>query len=135
MFRLRASQPLRPWVWFAVCIFTLSAWMPALSSWVASWHARASWVQVCSVTGAKWVQANAGSAQPAEGGPAHELQGSAHCPFCLLQDHTPVLPPSLPAQAAVVAHTAVLIPPLLLHAPRPLHAWSPLSARAPPLAV
>jgi Protein of unknown function (DUF2946) len=135
MFRPSASDRSRRWVWLALCVFTLSAWMPTLSAWVASSRSQANWLEVCSAnTGALLVAAaDQVGADPA--GTGHQPNGSGHCPFCLIQDHAPPLPAKPDAPALAIPASAAMIPPLLLHAPRPLHAWSPLAARAPPLAA
>jgi Protein of unknown function (DUF2946) len=127
------SYSSRRWVWAAICILTLSAMMPTLTAWVASARASVSWQDVCSTNRTSWIQLVADQAPGDAGSAQHNLNGSGHCPFCLLQDHTPVLPVMPLAPALANTALAVLVPPLLLHAPRPLHAWSPIAARAPPL--
>lgn len=135
MLRPFASNRSRRWVWFALCVFTLSAWMPTLTSWVASTHARTNWTEICSASGARLLAVSMDQSSGDAGEAGHKLDGKGHCPFCLLQDHAPVLPATPASVAPFMPVTATLVPPLLLHAPRPLHAWSALAARGPPSAA
>ncbi|HEX5371936.1 MAG TPA: DUF2946 domain-containing protein [Aquabacterium sp.] len=135
MFRPFALTRSRRWVWFALCVFTLSAWMPTLSAWVASARATTDLMTICSSTGARQIGESADQAQADADGKARHLNGQGHCPFCLLQDHSPVVPATPAAIVTPLSALASWVPPLLLQAARPLHAWSPLAARAPPLAA
>ncbi len=117
--------------WLAIWAIVLGALMPAVSAWVMSARYGQNWVEVCSQSGSKWV--SVGNAQQSDASPDKSSPGGhqGHCPFCVLQDHSPVMPVQPLAVLPVIApaHTQPL---LFLHAPRPLFAWSPSLARAPP---
>lgn len=139
MFRMRVAlhKPLLKsrLVWLALWVFSLSALMPTISAWLMSARASADapWIEVCSVQGPKWVRALGN--QPPDEGSGHVYGGKGHCPFCLLQDHSPVLPVTPVSLAVMSAPQSALLPMLFLRSPRTLHVWSPAAARAPPLSA
>ncbi len=137
MFRSLTALRSRRWAWLtwvSIWVFSLSALMPAISGWVASSRSAGSWIEVCSIQGTKWVQAQSDK-DASPDGKGHLYGSNAHCAFCLLQQHAPALP-AQPAPLTVAALATVeLLPTLFLRSPRTLFAWSPLSARAPPLSA
>lgn len=88
----------------------------------------ASWVEVCSAQGSRWVAAADAAAPDQPGGIGHPLQ---HCPWCALPHQAMAVPPSGTALQVAAPFTAAL-PRAFLRAPRTLHAWAPAQARAPP---
>lgn len=80
-----------PTVWLALLIALLGAVAPTLSHALAAAHDAPAAVEVCTTTGARWVQLEPISATPTSRN-ALEENGSgptptpdpAHCPFCLL---------------------------------------------------
>jgi Protein of unknown function (DUF2946) len=122
----------RRWACLALCVFMLSAWMPTLSVWVAHSLGRVDMAAVCQAQVDNRVQ-QASLATPDKGDPATPMAEKGHCPFCLSQQHTPVLPASLTALVKLPEGLSQQLPSVFLHAQRTQHAWSPLSARAPPL--
>jgi Protein of unknown function (DUF2946) len=117
--------------WLAIWAFVLGALMPAVSAWVMSARLGNNWVEVCTQQGAKWVMSGVAKADASSPDTQGKADHKAHCPFCVLQDHSPVVPPTatVAMPSSVQAHAQPL---LFLHAPRPLFAWSPSLARAPP---
>lgn len=123
MNRLRAHRRLTTWV--ATLAVLLAALAPTVSFALGS-RLGASWVEVCTVAGSKWV--NAGEGEPAAPAASHVFE---HCHFCSI--HTPAIgmPPAPLAQLPIVDAAAV-VPPAFLTAPRTLHAWASAQPRAPP---
>jgi Protein of unknown function (DUF2946) len=117
--------------WLISCVIGLVALMPTLSAWAMATWMPPSLAQVCTVQGARWVQAS-DVAHQRDAGSTH---GQGHCPFCVLQDHSPFLPPQQASSPLALPVAGNLLPLLFLRAPRALHAWSPLAARAPPAFV
>lgn len=114
----------------ALWVFSLSAWMPTLSAWVVSARGVSALAEVCSVKDQASVGSSSVALSSKESGDVQAKHG--HCPFCLIQDHSPVLPPVHTAALPLVSAEAALLPSLFLRSPRTLHAWSPLAARGPP---
>jgi hypothetical protein len=91
----------------------------------------ASWVEVCTSAGAKWIQAVGGSAEQAPTTDGDGPHGVEHCAYCSLQAGTPALPSKTGAWVPVLF--ALAYPPIALQAaPRALHAWIHAQPRAPP---
>jgi hypothetical protein len=120
------TRTLTPWI--AVLAILMAALAPAISHALMS-GTKASWVEVCTSAGARWVNV-AGDAdeQPTPAG-AHALD---HCPYCSLHvdavdvpvGPAPTVGAALPSHAPAVARQA---------SPRPRHAWASARSRAPPL--
>jgi hypothetical protein len=116
----------------------LTSWFVLLavlaSTLVPSWsHALglaqgASWVEVCTAKGSRWVQADDGGA----GSVPSLAHAAEHCPYCSV--HTPALglPPAVTAELPVSALSQT-VPRAFLAAPRTLPAWASAQPRAPPL--
>lgn len=111
--------------WIAVLAVLMAAIAPAVSHAVGSPGA-ASWVEVCTAQGSKWVQNDAGgdSIPDAE----HALE---HCPYCSIHPNAVGIPPA-PLQDLPAAGLAHAVPQAFLAAPRTLHAWVSAQPRAPP---
>jgi Protein of unknown function (DUF2946) len=113
-----------------LCVFSLAAWMPTLSAWAVATLGPAALAEICSVQEPASLGGASIGLSDEESGDVQAKHG--HCPFCLLQDHSPVLPPVHSGAMPLVFAEAALLPDLFLRSPRTLHAWSPLAARGPP---
>ena len=102
---------------------------PAISHALASKNG-ASWTEVCTSAGAKWINAGGDTSDesPVPSG-AHPLE---HCPYCSLHANA-IAVPTAPAAAVPVLLPAHDLPIAFLAAPRTLHAWVSAQPRAPPL--
>lgn len=114
--------------WLAILAFMTAALAPSISHALSSGN-RLSWVEVCTPTGAKWVQA-AGDAADETPAPAavHPLE---HCPYCSLHFSALALPAASAATVPLLVPTHDL-PIAFLAAPRTLYAWVSAQPRAPP---
>lgn len=114
--------------WIAVLAILMSALAPSISHALGTKNG-ASWIEVCSTVGSKWLQPDRSSTDPAPAsGSAHLFE---HCPYCSLHANAiavPAAPVGL-AQAPVLSHP---VPTAFLAAPRTLHAWVSAQPRAPP---
>ena len=120
--------------WIASFAILLSALLPTLSHAFLS-DAPGDWVEVCSVTGAKLVQAGGGEPSAATGGtsaPSGDVHAIKHCPYCAFHVDLISLPPADGAGLRM-ASLGQHVPELFLAAPRPLFAWASARPRAPPL--
>ena len=89
----------------------------------------ASWVEVCTTVGAKWVQPDGSVTDKAPAsGYAHPFE---HCPYCSLHANAIAIPPAPLALVPALALSHPL-PAAFLAAPRTLHAWVSAQPRAPP---
>lgn len=107
-------------VWLISLAVLWAAWLPTWAPVLrgAMGSASANWVEVCSITGSRWVAADASQtaskgAQPGDDGTG--MNGMT-CPFCLLQHHAWAPPPvvalhlqplSAPQAALAVFHASV----------------------------
>ncbi len=114
--------------WLAILAILMAAFAPSISHALGSKFGP-SWVEVCTPSGAKWVQAGngAGDEAPALSG-GHLLE---HCPYCSLHANAIAVP------ATPVASVPLLLPPhdlpiAFLAVPRTLYAWVSAQPRAPP---
>jgi Protein of unknown function (DUF2946) len=115
--------------WIAVLAILMSALAPTISHALGTRNA-ASWIEVCTTAGAKWVEPHgyAGENAPAPGD-AHAFE---HCPYCSLHANAV----AVPAAAACWQPATSFVhefPIAFLVAPRSLHAWVSAQPRAPPL--
>jgi hypothetical protein len=126
MQRQRASRILTSWL--AILALLMAALAPSISHALGSKFGP-SWVEVCTPSGAKWVQAGSGAGDeaPATSG-AHPLE---HCPYCSLHANDIAVPAASVASAPLLlpAHD---LPIAFLAAPRTLYAWVSAQPRAPP---
>jgi len=108
---------------------TFAALAPAISHSVAT-RAGQAWVEICGAAGIQRVAIDRDSKPSPSGG--HEF-GGGHCPFCRVQDHTPVLPAPVFALFVLFAirRCALSAPPS--QPPRAISLWAPALSRAPPV--
>jgi hypothetical protein len=92
----------------------------------------ASWIEVCSAQGAKWVQGDSSDPRSNESGSApaaaHLLD---HCPYCSVPMPAWGLPPAHEVVPLALGPEDEL-PPAFLAAHRTPHAWVTAQPRAPP---
>jgi hypothetical protein len=124
MRRLRTQRQLTGWI--AVLAVLLASLAPALSHALGGSNG-ASWVEVCSTQGSRWVQSD-----PDEPGgapvQAHLLE---HCPYCSI--HAPALGlPPVPERTPLEPGLKDEFPLAFLAAPRTPHAWVSAQPRGPP---
>lgn len=132
MFLTRLHRRFTAWV--ALAALVLGALAPTVSQAMATSGDRADWLQVCSVSGMVWVQADTGEVRdqlPDGGAPISDA--SQHCPWCTLHGGAASLP---------VVQTRLDLPPRLTdlppafyRAPLATTAWAPPQSRAPPFAA
>jgi hypothetical protein len=118
--------------WLAMLAMALSVLAPTLAQAAVASVDRSGWVQVCSVSGMFWVQADGlgvdGAAPAPEDLPMTSM--GMQCPWCQL--HSPAAaPPSAPALLAMAVAPA-LLPGDTMAAPPPPGVWTAAPARAPP---
>jgi hypothetical protein len=118
--------------WVALLALVLGALAPTVTQAVVMGGDRADWLQVCSVSGMVWVQAQTGevSDQQPEGG-APMSDATQHCAWCTLHGGAAGLPaaqlqPELPARPTD-------LPSAFYFAPLVATVWAPAQSRAPPL--
>ena len=109
----------------ALAILTASL-APSLS-YALGFSGGASWIEVCTTEGSRWIQPGEEGSERAPSS-AHLLE---HCPYCSL--HVPTLGLPSAAPVAPLASRPTHEPPVaFLAAPRTLHAWVTAQPRAPP---
>ena len=114
--------------WIAVLAVLMAALAPSISHALGAKNG-ASWVEVCSTVGAKWVQPDGSSTDKAPAsGDVHPFE---HCPYCSLHANAIAIPPAPLALAPTLA-LSHLVPSAFLAAPHTLHAWVSAQPRAPP---
>ena len=113
--------------WIAVLAILMSALAPAVSHALGT-AGTASWIEVCTSQGSKWVQSNDEPGGDSAPGAEHALE---HCPYCSIHPNAVGIPPA-PLQALPAAGLAHAVPQAFLAAPRTLHAWVSAQPRAPP---
>jgi hypothetical protein len=81
-------DPLHPRLaWLVLCVMVLAALAPSLSKLLAQAQGL-TWTEVCTARGSKLVPVVQGSMSPSDG----QVVADNHCGYCLLQQHTPVVP-------------------------------------------
>ena len=126
---LRISS--RSFAFLAMCVFLLSAMWSAVAPAVRGAGA-AAWVEVCTLAGSKWVNADSADAGTGSHLPPHG-SSSGHCPWCSSQSAA-LVPTGATQTASPAAHARPQVPhfdALLAHQVR---AWALAPSRAPPLA-
>jgi hypothetical protein len=120
----RAHRRLTSWI--AVLTILLVTLAPSVSQ-ALGFTKGASWIEVCSTQGSKWVQNDSGDSDS----PTAAKQLLEHCPYCSI--HAPMLgmPPS-PAAVLLQREPRNGLPAAFLAAPRTLLAWVSAQPRAPP---
>ena len=79
--------------WLALCAVVWGAFAPSISKWLA--HSQGwTWTEVCTSQGTKLVPLQVPGATPLSDVP---VAADNHCGYCLLQQHTPVVPTKLHA--------------------------------------
>lgn len=89
------------------------------------------WIEVCTMSGATWVNASGDIDEAAPMPTPTQSHADDHCPYCDLRATAigmPVAPVVLPLLTAKFEFAA-----RFLAAPRTAHAWRAAQARAPPL--
>lgn len=114
--------------WIAVLAILMGAFAPSVSHALGS-KGEASFIEVCTSLGAKWVEQESSSTQQVP--PSGDAQVSEHCPYCSIHANTLAVPPA-PWALALDPALPELLPTAFLAAPRTLHAWLSAQPRAPP---
>ncbi|MDG5977559.1 lipoprotein [Hydrogenophaga taeniospiralis CCUG 15921] len=115
--------------WLAMLAMVLGALAPTVAQAVVASSDHDGWVQVCSVSGMVWVQADADPAS----GDAPMASGAMDCPWCSLHGGVPGLPP-VSAGAEPLAPQAEPLP-IYLRTAALRGTWASGLARAPPLSA
>jgi hypothetical protein len=116
----------QPTTWIAILVILLAALAPSVSHALNA-SKGASWVEVCTDQGSRWVQStseDSGSLPSA----THLME---HCPYCATQVPALGMPPA-PEMRLPSIEPFTDRPPAFLAAPRTLHAWVSAQPRAPP---
>lgn len=122
----RASRVMTSWI--AVLAILMAALAPSISHALGAKNG-ASWIEVCTSVGAKWVQPDGSSKDQAPAsGDVHPFE---HCPYCSLHANAVAIP-AAPVVPALAISSSDLLPTAFLAAPRTLYAWVSAQPRAPP---
>jgi Protein of unknown function (DUF2946) len=113
--------------WIAILAILMAALAPAISQALGSGSGR-SWVEVCTVAGAKWVALD----ESAKDAPAPAKPAFEHCPYCSL--HVDGWAPASGKSNVGLSLQGDLQPTAFLQAPRTLPTWVSAQPRAPPAA-
>lgn len=119
--------------WLALLAMVLGALAPTVAQAVVASSDRADWIEVCSVSGIVWVQADPGAAQVDADGTAPMDGVSQHCPWCNLHGGSTGLPPVALLADPLPRQTD--LPPAFYRAVTLSGVWAPPQARAPPLSA
>lgn len=118
--------------WLAMLAMVLGALAPTVAQAVVASSDRAGWVEVCSVSGMIWVQADTDAA-PSDSPTAPVADASMHCPWCTLHGGAADLPPVSVLAEPLPRQTEP--PPAFFRAVTLSGTWAVAHARAPPLAI
>lgn len=122
----RASRVLTSWI--AVLAILMAALAPSISHALSAKNG-ASWIEVCTSVGAKWVLPDGSLKDQAPvSGDVHPVE---HCPYCSLHANAMAIP-AAPVVPAPAIFSSDLLPTAFLVAPRTLYAWVSAQPRAPP---
>lgn len=112
--------------WVAVLAVLMMAFAPLISQ---AMGADRAWLEICSASGPKWVQADGSvsSESPTKRSAAHPLE---HCPYCSLHASVLGMPPAPLLVLPAVSFRET--PPAFLAAPSTAHAWRSAQPRGPP---
>jgi hypothetical protein len=116
--------------WIACFAILLAALAPSISHAMAGAGATSAWIEICSIAGTRFVQADDGDKTAAPGSIEQSLHVD-HCPFCSAHAGSPGLP-SNPLLTLPVVDGRPVLPSLYYQASRPLFAWASAQSRAPP---
>lgn len=123
----RAARSLTSWI--AILAILMAALAPSISHALGAPQG-ASWIEVCSAVGAKWVQPGDASTDTAPApADAHPFE---HCPYCSLHSDALAIPVA-PVVVALAPRLSGRPPSAFLAAPRTLFAWLSAQPRAPPV--
>ncbi len=113
----------------AMGVFLLGALLTAVAPALRG-AGKDAWVEVCTLSGSKWVSADAADSGTGSHLPPHG-SSSGHCPWCSL--HSPALGPTGGTSASTpLPHAEPRVPPVDVLAPHQIRAWALASSRAPP---
>lgn len=116
--------------WLAFGVLLLSAMASAITPAVHAARGDA-WVEVCTLAGSKWVNADGSSAEAGSHAPGQGSSPGQHCPWCSQQVPALALPDAVPTHWGASARSALV--PLPAPPPPPLaRAWALVPSRAPP---
>ena len=113
--------------WIAALAILLASLAPSMSHALGAVQP-ASWIEVCTTQGSKWVVPGKDGSERAPA-LAHVLE---HCPYCSVHAPALGLPPALDS-VLVPSRLAHEVPLAFLASPRTQHAWVSARPRAPPL--
>jgi len=120
--------------WIACFAILLASLAPSISHALAAAKSTGvSWMEICSATGAKFVQVADDHNPTKSSAPAQKAMQSEHCPFCFTHAGSFGLPPTV-VSAFPVASGSPVLPSLFYQSPRPLFIWAAAQSRAPPFA-
>ncbi|MDC8757192.1 DUF2946 domain-containing protein [Janthinobacterium fluminis] len=117
--------------WIACFAILLAALAPSISHAIAADDSSSAWIEICSIAGTRFVQADSDDGQPLSPASIEQSLHFDHCPFCSAHGGAPGLPSSPMVTLPVLAGKPVL-PPLYYQASRPLFVWASAQSRAPP---
>jgi hypothetical protein len=112
--------------WTAVLAVLLASLAPTLSLALGAANS-ATWVEICTTQGSKWVA----TGEDGSGHAPASIHPLEHCPYCSLHTPTLGLPPLTGVQPLPV-RLSHAVPVAFLAAPRTLHAWLSAQPRGPP---
>lgn len=114
--------------WIAVLAVLMVALAPAISHALGSKNA-ATWIEVCSSSGAKLIQVGGGQGDQAPApAQSHPFE---HCPYCSLQTDAVALP-ATPLALPLPVLLGGKVPVASFASLRVSHTWEPAQSRAPP---
>ncbi|MEB0139652.1 MULTISPECIES: DUF2946 domain-containing protein [unclassified Undibacterium] len=117
------------YIWIACFAMLFNLLAPSLSHAFFAADGKASWVEVCSLKGSKFVSV----AQDTSGnsGQDNVLHHMEHCAFCASHAGAFVIPSNSSTLFSVIGGHD-LFPPLFYQSPSPLFSWSEANPRGPP---
>jgi hypothetical protein len=119
--------------WAACLAMLMSALAPSVSHALALGRGvNIVWMVVCSVRGAKLVEADGVAKETGKPASQDALGQAGYCPFCSTHAASFALPPAAAALFQVAGGKHVR-PLLFYQSPEPLAIWSNAHSRAPPL--
>jgi hypothetical protein len=120
----------RRWAWLVSFTILLAAMLPSLSHAMLASQG-ATFAEICSATGARFVVIGADGDIDQDHDRSTSMTASMDCPYCAIHHGAPDLPPAT-VQWSPPDALKFERPRLFFTAPRPLFAWAPALARGPP---
>lgn len=123
----------RKLIWWISLAVLWAAWLP---SWAPVLRSALSdvpvnWMEVCSVTGSRWVVADTSAGSASNDDNNGSMNGGMSCPFCLLQHHAWAPPPTVALHLLPLPRPQAAL--AVFHASVPRWAlWPSAHPRAPP---